>query len=106
MPVPTGSLDAILAQAHENLVSNQSRRFAKWQFDVNRLSCGEMFRLFWRTESLELSIECLIVGGLECVVEVGVLSDGVLGVCVQDQRTAGFGFSLPTGLAGVSPGEQ
>jgi hypothetical protein len=61
-------------------VSDQSRRFSQWQLDVNRLPSREMFRFFRRTESLELSIECLIVGGLECVVEVGVLSDGVLGV--------------------------
>lgn len=80
MVVSTGSLDSISAKPDKNLVSNQSRRFAQWQFDVNRLSCGEMFRLFRRTESLKLSIECLIVSRLECVVEVGVLSDGVLGV--------------------------
>jgi len=80
MLVPTGSVDSIFAQVQKNLVSDQSRRFAQWQFDVNRLRSGEMFRLFRRTESLELSIECLIVGGLECVVEIGVVSDGVLGV--------------------------
>ena len=87
-------------------MGDQAWGFADGQLGVDALDLGEVFGLFLRALSLELSVESDVVVCGQGIGEAVVVPDGVVWVGGEDQFAADVCFGVPFRIGGVPSGQQ